>query len=52
LTEPSSSVSVHDEDGQARQGVLARYEKEPLKNDPQDDESGDDANAAGKGAKK
>jgi hypothetical protein len=36
LTEPSGPVSVHYENGQTRQWVLARYEKEPSENDPQD----------------
>jgi hypothetical protein len=43
LTEPSGPVSVHYENGQTRQWVLARYDKEPSENDPQDDESGDDS---------
>ena len=41
MTEPSGPVSVHYEDGQTRQWVLARYDKEPSENDPQD-ESGND----------
>jgi hypothetical protein len=52
LSEPSGLVSVHYEDGQTRQWVLARYEKEPSENDSQDDESGDESNAAGEGVKK
>ncbi|MBI2824710.1 MAG: hypothetical protein HYX69_08495 [Planctomycetia bacterium] len=43
LTEPSGPVSVHYENGQTRQWVLARYDKEPAENDPQDDESGNDS---------
>jgi hypothetical protein len=42
LTEPSGPVAVHYENGQTRQWVLARYEKEPSDNDPQGDESGDE----------
>jgi hypothetical protein len=38
LTEPSGPVSDHYENGQTRQWVLARYEKEPSENDPQDAE--------------
>jgi hypothetical protein len=42
LTESSGPVSVHYENGQTRQWVLARYDKEPSENDPQD-ESGDES---------
>lgn len=45
LTEPSGPVSVHYENGQTRQWVLARYEKEPTENDPLD-ESGEEPSAA------
>jgi hypothetical protein len=45
LTEPSGPVSVHYENGQTRQWVLARYDKEPSEDDPQDDESGKEASA-------
>ena len=48
LTEPSGPVSVHYENGQTRQWVLARYEKEPSENDPQDDQSGDGSDEDGK----
>ena len=34
LTEPSGPVSVHYENGQTRQWVLARYEHEPADDDP------------------
>jgi hypothetical protein len=36
LTEPSGPVSVHYENGQTRQWVLARYEREPGDDDPAD----------------
>jgi hypothetical protein len=36
LTEPSGPVSVHYENGQARQWELARYEQEPSDDDPAD----------------
>jgi hypothetical protein len=51
LTEPSGPVSVHYENGQTRQWVLARYEKEPSENDAQD-ESGDESGAASDRPKK
>jgi hypothetical protein len=34
LTEPSGPVSVHYENGQTRQWVLARYDHEPGDDDP------------------
>lgn len=34
LTEPSGPVSVHYENGQTRQWVLARYDREPADDDP------------------
>lgn len=40
LTEPSGPISVHYENGQTRQWVLARYQQEPSENGAQD-ESGD-----------
>ena len=46
LTEPSGPVSVHYQNGQTRQWVLARYAKEPTENDNAD-ESGAAANEAG-----
>lgn len=52
LTETSGPVSVHYENGQTRQWVLARYEKEPSENDPQDDQSGDDSDQDAKAPKK
>lgn len=36
LTEPSGPVALHYANGQTRQWVLARYEKEPSPNDPED----------------
>lgn len=36
LTEPSGPVSVHYDNGQTRQWVIARYDDEPSDNDPAD----------------
>ncbi|MBX9792419.1 MAG: hypothetical protein K2Y37_26255 [Pirellulales bacterium] len=49
LTEPSGPVSVHYQNGQTRQWVLARYEKEPSETDPAEDESGEAGDAADAG---
>lgn len=40
LTEASGPVSVHYENGQTRQWVIARYAQEPSESGSQDDESG------------
>lgn len=50
LTEASGPVSVHYENGQSRQWVLARYEKEPSETDAQLDESGDPTDGEPAGA--